>query len=189
MWTERKSWTVQCEPSVRSKFRLVPCARSFSRNLENGHYTCKRRGRRVDTSTRAVVKVTSATSNTYEDLTNVLSQRIGNLRNGDGDGDGNEKGKSNIFRLVKEQLYMCITFFCHYTCLYRYRTIPYFTFYWAWIQPVGIQVLRGVSGAVGRRRSCLSCTIPWLKLPPLSPHPNGTEGGPKATRVPKKYLS
>ena len=54
--------------------------------------------------TRAVVKVTSATSNTYEDLTNVLSQRIGNLRNGDGDGDGNEKGKSNIFRLVKEQL-------------------------------------------------------------------------------------
>ena len=78
----------------------------------------------METLTRAVVKVTSATSNTYEDLTNVLSQRIGNLRNGDGDGDGNEKGKSNIFRLVKEQLYMCITLFRHYTCLYRYRTIP-----------------------------------------------------------------
>ena len=115
-----------CEPSVRSKFRLLPCARSFSRNLENGHYTCKRRGRRVDTLTRAVVKVTGATSNTCEDLTNVLSQRIGSLSNGDG--DGNKNGKSNIFRLVKEQLYMCITLFCHFTCLYRYRTIPFSRF-------------------------------------------------------------
>ena len=117
---------MQCEPSVRSKFRLMPCARSFSRNLENGHYTCKRRGRRVDTLTRAVVKVTGATSNTYEDLTNALSQRIGSLSNGDGDGIKN--GKSNIFRLVKEQLYMCITLFCHFTCLYRYRTIPFSRF-------------------------------------------------------------
>ena len=115
-----------CEPSVRSKFRLVSCARSFSRNLENGHYTCKRRGRRVDTLTRAVVKVTGATSNTCEDLTNVLSQRIGSLSNGVV--DGNKNGKSNIFRLVKEQLYMCITLFCHFTCLYRYRTIPFSRF-------------------------------------------------------------
>ena len=117
---------MQCEPSVRSKFRLMPCARSFSRNLENGHYTCKRRGRRVDTLTRAVVKVTGATSNTCEDLTNVLSQRIGSLSNGVV--DGNKNGKSNIFRLVKEQLYMCITLFCHFTCLYRYRTIPFSRF-------------------------------------------------------------
>ena len=78
--------------------------------------------------TRAVVKVTGETSNTYEDLTNVLSQRIGSLSNGDGDGDGNKNGKSNIFRLVKEQLYMCITLFCHFTCLYRYRTIPFSRF-------------------------------------------------------------
>ena len=92
--------------------------------VSDSNYTCKRRGRRVDTLTRAVVKVTSATSNTYEDLTNVLSQRIGSLSNGDGDGDGNENNKSIIFRLVKEQLYLCITLFCHFTCLYRY-----FTFY------------------------------------------------------------
>ena len=117
---------MQCEPSVRSKFRLMPCARSFSPNLENGHYTCKRRGRRVDTLTCAVVKVTGATSNTCEDLTNVLSQRIGSLSNGVV--DGNKNGKSNIFRLVKEQLYMCITLFCHFTCLYRYRTIPFSRF-------------------------------------------------------------
>ena len=115
-----------CGPSVRSKFRLLPCAHSFSRNLENGHYTCKRRGRRVDTLTRAVVKVTGATSNTCEDLTNALSQTIGSLSNGAV--DGNKNGKSYIFRLVKEQLYMCITLFCHFTCLYRYRTIPFSRF-------------------------------------------------------------
>ena len=43
----------------------------------------------------------------------MLSQRIGSLSNGDGDGDGdgNENDKSIIFRLVKEQLYLCITLF------------------------------------------------------------------------------
>ena len=101
--------------------------------------------------TRAVVKVTGATSNTYEDLTNVLSQRIGSLSNGDGDGDGNKNGKSNIFRLVKEQLYMSITLFCHFdiTQFHISRFIA-----------LGIQVLSNVSAAVGRRRNCLSCTIP-----------------------------
>ena len=39
----------------------------------------------------------------------MLSQRIGSLCNGDGHGNKNDKSK--IFRLVKEQLFMCITLF------------------------------------------------------------------------------
>ena len=70
-------------------------------------------------------------------------------------GDVNENGKNNIFKLVKEQLYMSITLFCHFTCLYRHCTIPFSRFI-----ELGIQVLSNVSAAVGRRRSCLSSTIP-----------------------------
>ena len=77
-------------------------------------------------------------------------------------GDVKENGKNNIFKLVKEQLSMSITLFCHFTCLYRHSHvfIDIAQFHISRFIALGIQVLSNVSAAVGRRRNCLSCTIP-----------------------------